>query len=314
MNTQNFSIEDVKRMDLVEYLEKLGYKPDKIRNNDYWYLSPLREEKTASFKVNRRINRWFDFGIGEGGSVVDFGIKYFNLTVGQFLNTFKNDNFQHLQPASSLYRGDLTSSTKEDEKSKIKIVDARSINSPILSLYLKRRGIDLEVARKFCSEVDFQLYNKQHTAIGFKNDTGGYELRNAYFKGSSSPKFTTLIVHNKDYNNLSVFEGFFNFLSHQTLNQQQNISEKLPQSQMDFLVLNSLSFFEMSRSLMERHNSVNLYLDRDKAGLSQTQQALKLSKKYQDCSEVYKGFKDYNDLLMNKPIKQQQEKRLGKRL
>jgi len=31
----------------------------------YWYLSPLREEKEASFKVNRKKNVWYDHGIGK---------------------------------------------------------------------------------------------------------------------------------------------------------------------------------------------------------------------------------------------------------
>ena len=35
----------------------------KINNNDYWYLSPLRNEKEASFKINRSKNTWYDHGI-----------------------------------------------------------------------------------------------------------------------------------------------------------------------------------------------------------------------------------------------------------
>ncbi len=31
---------------------QLGFEPVKIRQFDYWYLSLLREEKTASCKVN----------------------------------------------------------------------------------------------------------------------------------------------------------------------------------------------------------------------------------------------------------------------
>ena len=38
-------------MVMIDYLSKLGYQPAKIKNNDYWYLSPLREERTPSFKV-----------------------------------------------------------------------------------------------------------------------------------------------------------------------------------------------------------------------------------------------------------------------
>jgi len=40
---------DAKQLDLVDYLASLGHQPAKIRNQDYWYLSLLREEKTPSF-------------------------------------------------------------------------------------------------------------------------------------------------------------------------------------------------------------------------------------------------------------------------
>ena len=71
-----------KQLDLVDYLASLGHHPQKIRNQDYWYLSPLRDEKTASFKVNRHHNVWFDHGVGQGGNLLDFGIKYHKCTIG----------------------------------------------------------------------------------------------------------------------------------------------------------------------------------------------------------------------------------------
>ena len=40
-------------IDLVDYLNPLEFQPEKIRGNDYWYLSPLRNERTASFKIER---------------------------------------------------------------------------------------------------------------------------------------------------------------------------------------------------------------------------------------------------------------------
>jgi len=55
MNTPLFSIHEARQQDMVDYLQQLGYLPEKIRGNDYWYLSPLRNEKTPSFKVNRRL-------------------------------------------------------------------------------------------------------------------------------------------------------------------------------------------------------------------------------------------------------------------
>ena len=76
---------------MVEYLEKLGHKPTKIRNHDYWYLSPLRDEKTASFKVNRSKNVWYDHAIGKGGTLVDFGKLYYHCTVKDLLSKLENE-------------------------------------------------------------------------------------------------------------------------------------------------------------------------------------------------------------------------------
>lgn len=69
----------------------------------------------------------------------------------------------------------------------------------------------MEVARHFCEEVDFLLYGKKYTVIGFRNEADGYELRSEHFRGSSSPKDVTFI--NNHTKHVSVFEGFFNFLS-----------------------------------------------------------------------------------------------------
>lgn len=315
MDQHNFSIRDAKQLDIVVYLEQLGHASAKIKNNDYWYRSPLRDEKTASFKINKSLNCWFDFGLGEGGSIIDFGIKYFNCSVKDFLSRLKKSNGNMKQSVTSFQPVPSHLSTKEAEESKLKILDVRSLQSLTLLDYVKSRSIDMELAKRYCKEVDFNLYNRTHNAIGFNNDAGGFELRNSYFKGSSSPKFTTLICRDASYNELVILEGFFNFLSHLTAQQVNHKQEQhLPDSQPAYLILNSLSFFEMSKSMMERHQAVRLYLDRDKSGMQFTRKALNRSAKYQDCSSVYKGFKDYNDLLMNKPVKEEMVKRMGRRI
>ena len=56
---------EANQIDMVDYLYSVGYLPQKINGNSYWYLSPLRSEKPASFKVNRAKNVWYDHGIGK---------------------------------------------------------------------------------------------------------------------------------------------------------------------------------------------------------------------------------------------------------
>jgi len=53
---------------LEKVLSSLGYRTDHL---GYMYFSPFRGEDTPSFHIDSRTNRWFDFGLSEGGGVVD---------------------------------------------------------------------------------------------------------------------------------------------------------------------------------------------------------------------------------------------------
>jgi hypothetical protein len=146
------------------------------------------------------------------------------------------------------------------------------------------------MAEQFCREVRYELNDKIYYGIGFKNDFGGYEIRNPYFKASSSRKDITTISNAAK--EASVFEGFIDFLSFMAIHQKQ------PKADTDFLILNSVSFFEKARPFMEQHEAVRLYLERDSTGQNYSQYALSLSKKYRDESNLYKNYKDLNEWLM----------------
>lgn len=286
-----------KQIDLVDFLASLGYEPSKIRDQDYWYKSPLRDEQTASFKVNRKLNVWYDHGIGKGGDLIDFGKEYFRCTTGELLQKLSTGNPKtflfHQQEKPKLIN--ISNSISADEKKKVDggkilVTDSRVISDNQIISYLEKRNIPLEIARQYCHEVDFFLYGKKQTAIGFKNDSGGYELRSEYFKGSSSPKAVSFM--DVGAKSLNVFEGFFDFLSYKAINQKA--AEPPP----NFLVLNSLAFFQKSWEFMEKHERVNFYLDRDEAGMKLTKEALERHpEKFTDQSSLYRNHKDLNDWL-----------------
>ena len=168
----------------------------------------------------------------------------------------------------------------------------------MLIAYLNNRSISQEIARQHCKEVDFCLNNRKYIAIGFQNISGGYELRSENFKGSSSPKDITFI--NAQAKSVVVFEGFFDYLSYKMMNQ------KSVNQQTNFLILNSLSFFKKSMQLMEKHERVDLYLDRDTGGVKCTNEALQRdSTKYTNQSFLYEQKKDLNEWLnQGKQVKQ----------
>jgi hypothetical protein len=297
---KRLSMEQAKQIDLVDYLALLGHKSSKVRNNSHWYHSPLHAEKTPSFVVNRNKNVWYDFGLGKGGSIIDFGMLYHKATIPDLLQLLTDGNFVPFLQSSS----DPQSKSSE-ETSKIKIVRESKLSSPSLLSYLQSRSIPVVIAEQHCSEVRFEINSKNYYGIGFQNDSGEYEIRNPYFKSGSSPKDITTLSTGSE--NIAVFEGFFDFLSYQAL------QKELRKSATDFLILNSLAFFEKALTSIGPYKRVDLYLDNDQAGRKCTQRAMSVSGKVKDESRLYKGFEDLNDFLLARKNNPSKRRRRGLR-
>ncbi len=149
---------EANQIDLVDYLQKSGHQPTNIRNNDYWYLSPFHEENTPSFKVNRKLNMWYDHGIGKGGNLVDFGIEFYHCSVLEFLQKLEGKTeldfsfHQHVYP--------LQKPPNAGER-KIIVIAAANLTTPLLCSYLRRRKIDFNTGNTYLKEVVFELNGKQ---------------------------------------------------------------------------------------------------------------------------------------------------------
>jgi DNA primase len=153
---QRVSIEEARQTDMVDYLSKLGYEPANVRGIDYWYLSPLREERTPSFKINRKLNRWYDHGLGKGGNIIDFAILYNNGTVGEFLHQLRG-NLSFQQPSVKY----LDEQAESNAESKIKIIHEKAISSFSLLRYLHQRRLPIDLVEHYCREVKYELNGKE---------------------------------------------------------------------------------------------------------------------------------------------------------
>eukprot|EP01132_Coremiostelium_polycephalum_P021026 gene21026-24987_t len=221
-----------------------------------------------------------------GGSLVDFGMLYYQCSLPSLLLLLQNDlSFprtliphlpQVMAPAPKLI-----------------VTGQGQLSAPSLIHYLQQRKIAADLARQYCCEVRYRINDRPYFGIGFKNESGGYEIRNTCFKGSSCPKDFTLIKNACD--RLCVLEGFMDFLSWLTLFPKG-------QKQYDFLILNSLAFFEKARPVMETYQKIHLYLDNDTAGKKISSYALCLSPLYSNRDQLYQDFEDLNDFLCQKPI------------
>ncbi|NCI45020.1 toprim domain-containing protein [Sediminibacterium soli] len=279
--------EQANKTSMVELLALLDYAPDKIRGNDYWYRSPFRGEHHASFKVNISRNIWYDHSEGIGGKPVDFAMRYFSCGL--------SDALIKLSSVTSLHNSLVEKASQPafvPVENRLSIIDViQPLQNRSLLEYLEKRRISQSTAQKFCKEVVYENNGKRYRAIGFKNTAGGYELRSENFKGSSSPKYVTWFDNSA--NRISVFEGFFDFLSWQTITGSAGQTTNV-------LVLNSLSFFTRSLLLQEKHNQIHLFLDTDTAGRKCVAEAQKRNPgKVEDQSHAYKGFKDLSEWHMS---------------
>ncbi|MDN3548795.1 toprim domain-containing protein [Mucilaginibacter aquaedulcis] len=301
LKDDEFSLSKIRGMDLAGFIEQLGFPVAARKKNDtdYWYRSPLREERTASFHVNRVSNEWFDFGLMAGGNPVDFCLRFFDCGIGELLAKFDASFSPHRLPVfdRKLQEG------QAGLDSKLTVKEVRSLYAYPLKNYLHERSIPVIVADHFCKEISYEINGRSYYGIGFQNDAGGWEIRNRNFKQSSAPKDITCLGSGAA--SVHVFEGFMDFLSYRALHPYED------QCTVDFVVLNGAGFFDRALPFLEAHSSVHLWLDRDVTGLAYTKYALSLGSRFVDESGLYEKFKDLNDWLRQKGEVKKPGLRLG---
>lgn len=267
---------DNKNIQIADFLAEKGYLPISKKGANWWYLSPLHNENTASFKVNVDKNVWYDFGLGKGGGLT---------TLVNLL--YHPNNFQDYLHNLSCIRTSFPSTPKTTRECSetFSNVEVKSLGNSALLRYLGKRSIAQQVASQYCKEVHYRNHDKNYFAVGFPNRSGGYEIRNAYFKGCISPKDISVISKgNKDCH---VFEGFIDFLSYVVLH-----------GDCDAIVLNSVINVPKSIDYLNRYDTVYCHLDNDKAGHDATEQIEILCKgNVIDASEEYGEAKDLNEFL-----------------
>ncbi len=277
-----------KRVPLQDLLAGLGVYPERhnTAKGELWYLSPLRQETTPSFKVHAPKNLWYDFGLGVGGNVVDFAVVYFRVGVAQALREITTIA-SGLAPATN--PPVPTAAVPLDPPAPKAGAILRPLTNRSLLAYLSRRGIPAEVARPYLQEIHYRHNNKPYFALAFPNASGGYELRNPYFKGTWAPKDISQVA-GAGPATVAIFEGFMDFLS-------AVACRVLADPHPSIIVVNSASL--RARALaaipVEVH-TVELYFDHDDTGRALTgyfrEELHELV--VVDRSNQYSGHKDLN--------------------
>lgn len=183
-------------------------------------------------------------------------------------------------------------------------IEVLPLQHPVLLSYLHTRKIDKEIGCMYCREIHYKIYNKSYFAIAFGNVSGGYEVRNPYFKGCFGNKDITLIPHtfNECQSGCLVFEGFMDFLSFLTLTKKQDKIFAI-ERKCDYIILNSVYNLKRCLRVLDRYASIHCFLDNDIAG-QKTVETIRGLYEYQvtDASFRYADYKDLNDYLLGRKM------------
>ena len=267
------NIQEAKQIKIADYLLSLGHHPVKQQGANLWYESPLRNESEPSLKVNTTMNSWFDFGMGKGGNII---------TLASYL--YASDNLPYLldkmeKQAPHVRPTDFSFPQQASEPS-FERLEVRELNHPALLRYLGERNIDLCIARKECVELHFSHNGKNYFAIGFKNKSGGYEVRNRFFK------------------------GMMDYLSFLSLRMEKFPSCPSLEAQ-DYVILNSTSNVDKAVDALHGYERISCLLDNDEAGRKATLAIENaLSYRVRDASHLYSEYNDLNDYLCGVKSKQ----------
>lgn len=270
---------------IEKVLEALGAR--KGPGKDMWF-SPFREETRASLHIDKEKNLWNDFGLRQGGSIVQLVMlaRRCNCRDAEaFIASLSPCMYEKPEPSAP--------------KSEIKAVS--EIRSDYLINYLQKRKIPLELARQYCKEVIVRNPQKgmNFTLLGFPNNMGGYALNAPTgFKSTTKAAVTTINTEGKmsvtpSSKSVAVFEGFFDFLSWQMMQ-----GSKTPSC--DIVVLNSVNNLQKATAFIGAHEKITGFLDNDEAG-QKCQTALErlFPGKVTDMSDLYGKYKDLNEMLQN---------------
>ena len=282
---------------LEEILFSVGHLPTKQNEKEAWFLNPFGTETQPSFKLDKKLNLWFLHSEGIGGNNTDFMMKYLNASVKEVLEWAEKQNFSSFQPQNDIH---LKNSTPN-----YTITEIKELQNENLKNYLYQRGLSANIY-PFVKEVHFKIGEKNLYAVGFENLSGGWELRNSFYKGSLLKKDISVINLNNENQeknkNVVVFEGFLDALS---------FVEMKRFFKGDLLVMNSISLLNKTKNHLQNYSDINLFLDNDRAGEACKNSILKSFPEAKDHSGIYALNKDLNDYLLSK-IQIKTEKRQQK--
>lgn len=281
-------IKEIKSIPLASFLSRLGHEPTARKGTRLWYKSPLRQEHTPSFKVDTTLNCWYDFGLGRGGNIIDLAAELYQSTDLRHILRCIADSY----PVPSVPTVASSLAPRQSAPS-MEQFEVMPLEHRALVAYLQERGIPAHIATANCKEAHYSVNGKFYFAVAFENVSGGWELRNRYFKGCRGRKDISYLPWARDGPSAecAVFEGFIDYLSALALGIISGA---------DTIILNSVVNVNKAVPYLKDYTTINCYLDNDNAGQSALAELTAIyGSAVIDRSTLYSEFNDLNEYLTN---------------
>lgn len=276
--------EEVKeKINIRTVLESFNLFPVKENRKTAFYFALDREEKIPSLLVDFVKNKAFDFGTGKSYDVISIVQQMNQCSVSEALKYLVKFDFS----VQNEFQNEKTKQKKE-----YKILNVCEIQHPALTQYLKFRKVYGQ--KDLVKEIEYELNGKKYFGIGFFNNSGGVEIRNKYSKICLGKKDVTLLKNELNcFNEILIFEGFFDYLTFRNLEKEENYNS-------DYLILNSTAMFYKVEETLKKYNKISMFLDNDSNGEFVKSKIQNQYKNVEDCSLIYRGFKDLNEWFCSK--------------
>ena len=280
-----------KSISIMGMLEQGGHVHKRVDASGFWYLSPLRNETTASFVVYRNTNKFKDFGTGVNGDAITLTMKLQNLSYVDAVKTLLANIFFFENPKEATNEVPANHEPKKD----VIIESVKPLQNSSLIKYVESRKININVAKQYLQEIYYKntpTQEKSYFGVCMQNESKGYAVRNTYNKYCLINSNYTFI-DNGFSDTVSIFEGMFDFLA--------CITYKDKPIKSNVIILHSITnVSKVINHFPKEVKQVFLLLDNDKAGQTATDELTQHFNNFalvKDKRNIFAGYKDFGEFV-----------------
>ncbi len=299
-------IEQVKMINLITYLEMLGYRPEYKYGDRAMFLSPLRLENHPSFWVSKYngIWRWKDWGTEEQGDIIKFVELYHGVGFSNAVRILLEEDY----PIETV--SDPESKNEDIEENRLKkvswirrfysdnilIQDDTSIQS--IRNYFEGKGV-----RYYASMGCFCYYSFRDKMsyiaipIPFPDKIRGIECRELQGDSKKTLGCKTLWVLKRDISRILVAESILDALAGEIVFNDDKIT---------LCSTNGICNMEKIGKLLEQYRpkEVSFALDNDEPGQKAQEKGIEIAKPFSKIhivdDHIKAGVKDLYNLLVSR--------------